>query len=56
MLESNFLKLNENKSEVIVFGEPDHAIDLGVPHSFCVKNLGLMIESSSKEISKSAQW
>lgn len=46
-LSSNFLNLNENKTEVIVFGKPKH-IDLGVPPSSCVKNLGVMIDSSFK--------
>ena len=47
-LKSNFLNLNENKTEVIVFGKPDPTINFDFVHSTCIKNLGVTIDSSFK--------
>ncbi|KAL0152338.1 hypothetical protein M9458_052061, partial [Cirrhinus mrigala] len=47
-LKLNFLNLNESKTEIVMFGSSKQTLDLGVPFSSHVNNLGVMIDSSFK--------
>uniref|UniRef100_A0A8C1RU53 Reverse transcriptase domain-containing protein n=1 Tax=Cyprinus carpio TaxID=7962 RepID=A0A8C1RU53_CYPCA len=53
-LASNFLSLNESKTEIILFGSNDHSthdvdLDTLLPYSTtCVRNLGVLLDNSLK--------